>query len=72
MNNVEGIERNVKLSPERRRSDWSNFIERNVLDFFNEYRIERMVVEDGDGNKAKISRSKEHEIKVEVSSMMTF
>ena len=45
------------------------FVESTVVDFFMGYKLERMSVEDGNGNKAKLSLTKDNEIKVEYSSM---
>ena len=47
---------------------WSAFVEREVADFFTGYKLEKMTVEDGKGNKAKLSRTKDFGIKIEQSS----
>lgn len=51
-----------------KKQKWSEFIERDVVDFFDAYKLEKMTVEDGNGNKAKISRTKDNELKIEQSS----
>ncbi|GMB10949.1 MAG: hypothetical protein NkDv07_0910 [Candidatus Improbicoccus devescovinae] len=66
----ESNESNQISSPEAKRIKWAGFVESLVLDFFNEHEIERLTIEDGDGNKAKLSRFKEYEIKVEYSSVV--
>jgi|GEM_PF-792901 len=52
------------------RQKWADFVGRPLVDFFIEHRLEKMSVEDGKGNKAKLSRTKDDEIKVESSSTM--
>ncbi len=47
---------------------WSAFAEREAADFFNDYKLEKMTIEDGKGNKAKFSRTKDNSIKVEYTS----
>lgn len=47
---------------------WPGFIEATVVDFFDEHKIEKMALEDGNGNKAKLSRTKDNGIKIEYSS----
>ena len=51
------------------RIKWPAFVESTVVDFFMGYKLEKMSVEDGNGNKAKLSLTKDNEIKVEYSSM---
>ncbi len=47
---------------------WSAFVESDVVNFFNANQIEKMTIEDGDGNKAKLSRTKDDGIKVDSTS----
>jgi len=49
-------------------SNWSNFIEGDVVNFFNNNSLEKISLEDGNGNKAKLSRQKDESIKIEYSS----
>jgi len=49
-------------------SKWPAFVESNVVDFFMEFKLEKMSIEDGNGNKAKLSLTKDNGIKVEYSS----
>ena len=51
-----------------RKVNWSAFVESDIANFFNEHDLEKMAVEDGNGNKAKLSRQKDDSIKVEYSS----
>ncbi len=53
--------------PERKVS-WPAFVEADVANFFIEHDLEKMAVEDGNGNKAKLTRQKDNGIKVEYSS----
>ena len=53
-----------KANPQK----WAGFIESTVVNFFDEHKIEKLSLEDGDGNKAKLSRTKDNGIKIEYSS----
>ena len=53
-----------KSSPQK----WAGFVESTVVNFFDEYDVEKLSLEDGNGNKAKLSRTKDHGIKIEYSS----
>lgn len=58
-----------ELNPENaRKQKWANFIETTAADFFIDFKLEKLSMEDGNGNKAKFSRTKDNEIKVEYSS----
>jgi len=59
-----------ELNPEgTKKKKWSAFVESSVADFFIEYELEKMSIEDGNGNKAKLNRTKDNDIKVEYSSI---
>lgn len=59
-----------ELNPEgAKKKKWSAFVESGVADFFIEYELEKMSIEDGNGNKAKLNRTKDNDIKVEYSSI---
>ena len=53
-----------KISPQQ----WAGFVESGVVNFFDEHKIEKLSIEDGNGNKAKLSRTKDNGIKIEYSS----
>ncbi len=53
-----------KANPQK----WAGFIESTVVNFFDEHKIEKLAIEDGNGNKAKLSRTKDNGIKIEYSS----
>ncbi len=57
------------LAPtEHRKKNWSAFVESDVANFFLQHDLEKMSIDDGCGNKAKLTRSKDNEIKVEYTS----
>lgn len=47
---------------------WASFVESTVVDFFDQHNIEKLSIEDGNGNKAKLSRTKDNSIKIEYLS----
>jgi hypothetical protein len=53
----------------KKKVNWAAFVESETVSFFNLHELEKMTVEDGNGNKAKLSRQKDEGIKVEYSSM---
>lgn len=59
----------AELNPdEARKLKWSTFVETQLADFFMNFKLEKMSVEDGNGNKAKLSRTKDNGLKIEQSS----
>ena len=62
------LEEYVNPEERARKVNWSAFVEANVANFFNEHGLEKMSLEDGNGNKAKLTRQKDDGIKVEYSS----
>ena len=63
------IEEFVDPEEKKKNIKWSAFVEGDVVNFFNKYSIEKLTIEDGNGNKAKLARQKNDEIKVESSSI---
>lgn len=51
-----------------RTGNWAGFVESEVLNFFNRNQFEKMTLEDGNGNKAKLARQKDDNVKIETSS----
>ncbi len=47
---------------------WAGFVESTVVNFLDEYKMEKLSIEDGNGNKAKLSRTKDNGIKIEYLS----
>ncbi len=61
---LEDDTQNKKTSPKK----WSGFVESTVVNFLEEHNIEKLSIEDGNGNKAKLSRTKDNSIKIEYLS----
>ncbi len=51
-----------------RKVKWGSFVESTLADFFTDNKFEKLTVEDGNGNKAKLSRTKDNGLKIEQSS----
>ena len=52
------------------RKSWAAFVERDVADFFTGNKLEKMTIEDGNGNKAKLGRTKDGGIKIQYTSSL--
>ena len=50
------------------RHGWVGFVESDAVNFMTQYDIEKMTLDDGAGNRAKLTRIKENGIKVECTS----
>jgi hypothetical protein len=50
------------------RHGWVGFVEGDVVNFMQAHDIEKMTLDDGVGNKAKLTRLKDNSIKVECTS----
>ena len=67
---TQSIEKALEDKPKKKaNTSWSAFLQSTVVNFVNEYEIEKMTIEDGEGNKAKLTRQKDNSIKVEISSV---
>jgi len=51
-----------------KRINWAGFVEGKVVAFFDANEMEKMTIEDGNGNKAKLLRTKVGSIKIEYTS----
>jgi len=60
----------LKKEEKNERMQWSGFVEATVVNFFDEHDLAKMSIEDGNGNKAKLSRTKDGGVKVEYSSII--
>ena len=61
-----------ELDPEKaRRGRWSSFVECEAANFFVDNKIEKMSIEDGNGKKARFSRTKDGTIRVEYTSTVS-
>ena len=59
-----------ELDPEKaRRGRWASFVECEAANFFVDNKIEKMSIEDGNGSKAKFTRTKDGGIKVEYTRL---
>jgi len=57
------------MNPEgSKRVNWAGFVEGPVVAFFDANELEKMAIEDGNGNKAKLQRTKVGSIKIEYTS----
>ena len=52
-----------------RRAGWAAFVESDVVNFFRTHELDKLSVEDGNGNKAKLTLTRDEDIKVEYSSI---
>ncbi|MDR1262101.1 MAG: hypothetical protein LBK46_01275 [Oscillospiraceae bacterium] len=50
------------------RKGWVGFVEGEVVNFMVQYELEKMTLDDGEGNRAKLTRLKDNAIKVECTS----
>ncbi len=50
------------------RRGWVGFVEGEVVNFMAQHEIEKMTLDDGAGNKAKLTRLKDNGIRVECTS----
>ena len=48
---------------------WHDFVDNELVEFFKKYNLEKLTADDGDGNKVKLSITKDNDIKVEQSSI---
>ena len=56
------------METEDKKVNWAAFVESTVADFLADNSLEKMTIEDGKGNKAKLTRQKDNSIKVESTS----
>lgn len=56
---------------EEKKITWDAFVQGDVVNFFTEHNIEKLTIDDGNGNKAKLSKLKDCGIKIETSSTTT-
>jgi hypothetical protein len=54
-----------------KKQNWAGFVETTVVNFFVECKLEKLNIEDGKGNKAKMIKQKDDTIKVEYTSTTT-
>jgi glucose-6-phosphate-specific signal transduction histidine kinase len=56
---------------ENKEITWDAFVQGTVVNFFTEHKIEKMTIDDGNGNKARLAKLKDSGIKIETSSTTT-
>lgn len=72
VNNIDAlIEATKDENHNEKRQNWASFVESNVVNFFIDCKLEKLNIEDGKGNKAKLARQKDDTIKVEYTSTTT-
>lgn len=59
------------LEEQNKQVNWAGFVETTIVNFFQENELEKLSLEDGKGNKAKLSKQKDNVIKVECTSTTT-
>ncbi len=59
------------LEEQNKKVNWAGFVETTIVNFFQENELEKLSLEDGKGNKAKLSKQKDNVIKVEYTSTTT-
>jgi hypothetical protein len=59
------------MEEQNKKVNWAGFVETTIVNFFQENELEKLTVEDGKGNKAKLTRLKDNAIKVEYTSTTT-
>lgn len=57
-----------KETKKRDRKNWVSFVENDVVNFLTLNDIEKMTIDDGEGNKAKLTRRKDGSVFVECTS----
>lgn len=48
---------------------WTESVDGPICELFNALKLEKLTAEDGNGNKVKLSLTKDSEIKIELSSV---
>jgi hypothetical protein len=59
------------MNEENKQNSWASVVESNIVNFFSDNELEKLTVEDGRGNKAKLSKQRDNSIKVEYTSTTT-
>jgi hypothetical protein len=59
------------LEEQNKKLNWAGFVETTIVNFFQENELEKLSLEDGKGNKAKLTKQKDNLIKVEYTSTTT-
>ncbi len=65
---IEEMTEDTPKKEKRDRKDWVGFVESDAVNFLTLNDIEKMTLDDGEGNKAKLSRRKDGTVYVECTS----
>ena len=65
---IEEMTETASQKEKRDRKNWVAFVESDVVNFLTLNGIEKMTIDDGEGNKAKLSRRKDGSVYVECTS----
>ena len=65
---LEEMTADVAEKPQRDRKNWVAVVESDVVNFLTLNEIEKMTIDDGAGNKAKLTRRKDGSVYVECTS----
>ena len=68
MENEQPIIEAERTPEESRKVKWTRFVESTLINFFHDNKLEKITVEDGFGNKARLSKTKGDDLKIEQSS----
>lgn len=72
VNNIDAlIEATKDENINEKKQNWAAFVESTVVNFFIDCKLEKLNLEDGRGNKAKLVHQKDDSIKVEYTSTTT-
>lgn len=65
---IEAMTEETATQVKRDRKNWVAFVESDVVNFLTLNSIEKMTLDDGEGNKAKLTRRKDGSVYVECTS----
>lgn len=65
---IEEMTEDAPAKEKRDRKNWVGFVESDAVNFLTLNGIEKMTLDDGEGNKAKLSRRKDGSVYVECTS----
>lgn len=69
MADTENMTMEEEYNPDsKKRMNWAHFVESDVVAFFDAHELERLSIDDGTGNRAKLARTKSNGIKIEYTS----
>ena len=72
-NTTQSIEEFMNRDTEKKKiENWPHFVENEALAFFNAYGIEKMAIEDGAGGKAKLTRTRDNGVRVDLTSTSVY